>query len=524
MIVKMTKYDIVLFAAEREQFIERLRDIGLVDITTTGWEPAEADRQLLADIESRQKALDFLTAFAASVDYTASAPRAEGSAYAAYTATQADIATAKSEIARLTKVVDEWSGWGDFSVDTIKRLADAGVHLRYFTTQKSTFDKNEAEWSAQYTITLISTVDSIARFVVIGDGDVAIDAQEQKAPAMSVSEAEQAMRDQIATLRRLNTALSACADARNEIAEELATLKMQLQDVRIGATAEQAADGMLLVMEGWAAKETSAQVDAVLDNCPHVIYIKSEPTPQDDTPVQLKNNWFARIFEFVGNMYALPKYGTIDLTPFFAPFYMLFFGICLNDAGYGLILLVLGLAVRNHVCRFDNFVRLFLRLVLRNEHAGVVPFGAFLRFPRQILLCRLGYRHSADTLRHGTENRTHLPNRRCETLALGTRLVYRSALGKFGGRSADVRCNDSVFHRIVARILRSSRVGFGTYAAVQLTGQEHICQYRCRLVGDLQQHHRHFERRVELHPTLRHRSVGRCAGIGVQLACRRFRA
>ena len=83
MIVKMTKYDIVLFAAEREQFIERLRDIGLVDITTTGWEPAEADRQLLADIESRQKALDFLTAFAASVDYTASAPRAEGSAYAA---------------------------------------------------------------------------------------------------------------------------------------------------------------------------------------------------------------------------------------------------------------------------------------------------------------------------------------------------------------------------------------------------------------------------------------------------------
>lgn len=345
MIVKMTKYDIVLFAAEREQFIERLRDIRLVDITTTGWEPAEADRQLLADIESRQKALDFLTAFAASDDYTASAPRAEGSAYAAYTATQADIATAKSEIARLTKVVDEWSGWGDFSVDTIKRLADAGVHLRYFTTQKSTFDKNEAEWSAQYTIALISTVDSIARFVVIGDGDVAIDAQEQKAPAMSVSEAEQAMRDQIATLRRLNTALSACADARNEIAEELATLKMQLQDVRIGATAEQAADGMLLVMEGWAAKETSAQVDAVLDNCPNVIYIKSEPTPQDDTPVQLKNNWFARIFEFVGNMYALPKYGTIDLTPFFAPFYMLFFGICLNDAGYGLILLVLGLAL-----------------------------------------------------------------------------------------------------------------------------------------------------------------------------------
>lgn len=41
-------------------------------------------------------------------------------------------------------------------------------------------------------------------------------------------------------------------------------------------------------------------------------------------------------------MYARPKYGTLDLTPFFAPFYMLFFGICLNDAGYGAILTLLG--------------------------------------------------------------------------------------------------------------------------------------------------------------------------------------
>ena len=56
-----------------------------------------------------------------------------------------------------------------------------------------------------------------------------------------------------------------------------------------------------------------------------------------------KNNRFARLFELVGSLYALPKYGTLDLTPFFAPFYMLFFAICLNDAGYGLILLLAGL-------------------------------------------------------------------------------------------------------------------------------------------------------------------------------------
>ena len=58
--------------------------------------------------------------------------------------------------------------------------------------------------------------------------------------------------------------------------------------------------------------------------------------------MKLKNNRFARVFELVGDMYARPKYGTMDLTPFFAPFYVLFFGICLNDAGYGAILALLG--------------------------------------------------------------------------------------------------------------------------------------------------------------------------------------
>ena len=57
MIVKMMKYDIVLFAAERDRFIESLRESGMVDITTSGWEPTESDRNLLLDIEARTKAL-----------------------------------------------------------------------------------------------------------------------------------------------------------------------------------------------------------------------------------------------------------------------------------------------------------------------------------------------------------------------------------------------------------------------------------------------------------------------------------
>ena len=41
MIAKMAKYDFVLYAAKSEDFIEKLRELGLVDITTTGCEPSE---------------------------------------------------------------------------------------------------------------------------------------------------------------------------------------------------------------------------------------------------------------------------------------------------------------------------------------------------------------------------------------------------------------------------------------------------------------------------------------------------
>ena len=60
MIAPMMKYDFVLFAAQREDFIEKLRELGLVEITTTGWEPSDAERQLMLDLEGHTKALDFI--------------------------------------------------------------------------------------------------------------------------------------------------------------------------------------------------------------------------------------------------------------------------------------------------------------------------------------------------------------------------------------------------------------------------------------------------------------------------------
>ena len=349
MIVKMMKYNIVLFSAERERFIERLRELGMVDITTSGWEPTEADRELVTAIESRVKALAALEQFAAGDEYTAEAPKIEaGKVFESYQSAQAAIAAAKADNARLEKILDEWIAWGDFDCSILAKLAESGLVLRYFTAQRSTFEKSSEEWGANLNIAVVGEDDAMVRFVVIGDGteEIAIDAQEQKAPTMNTSELKAQIEENEVIVKAQNAVISAVADARTEVEAELAALKCQMQDVRIEATADKAAEGLLLVMEGWAEKATSEKVDAMLNEYPNVVYIKENPTPEDDTPVKLKNGPFSRLFELIGGLYALPKYGTLDMTPFFAPFYMLFFAICLNDAGYGAIILALGLLMR----------------------------------------------------------------------------------------------------------------------------------------------------------------------------------
>ena len=346
MISKMTKYDFVLYAGQSEDFIEHLRELGLVDITTTGWEPQEEDRQLLTDIEARMKAKEALEAFRSGETFIESAGTTTN-VFEQYTAASQSIAELRSDIARMTKIVSEWSAWGDFDVETVKNLASQGVVLRFFTTQKSTFDDNSETWNEQYNISVINEEMGIVYFVVVTepDAEVVLDAMEAKLPQYDARKAAAETATLEAEIAKFDTLLSQCAMSIAELDAEISAFKERLQGVKIEATASREADGLLMVMEGWAEKDTAEKVDAMLEEYPNVVYIKSDPTPEDDTPVKLKNNWFSRIFEMVGNMYALPKYGTMDLTPFFAPFYMLFFGICLNDAGYGLILLLLGLGL-----------------------------------------------------------------------------------------------------------------------------------------------------------------------------------
>ena len=349
MISKMIRYDIVLYAGEQEHFVEELRNLGLMDITTTGWEPSESDRGLLLNIEAYNKALDFLAAYRTSAEYNANVEICSNGmeAYECYDKARSERQRITQEVARLEKLADEVAPWGNYSLEDIARLSEQGVTMRFFMAQPAAFDKIVEEAMDGVTIAEVGRTQSAVYFAVVttDNSAVVIDGQEVRLPQMD----SDALRKEVERLnaedKALDVLFSRAAASSELIAGECGKLKEQLQGLKVGAMAQREADGRLLILEGWAEAETAQKVDALLEEYPNLIFERRDATIDDDAPVKLKNNKFARLFELIGAMYALPKYGTIDLTAIFGPFYMLFFAICLCDAGYGLVLLSVGLAL-----------------------------------------------------------------------------------------------------------------------------------------------------------------------------------
>ena len=54
----------------------------------------------------------------------------------------------------------------------------------------------------------------------------------------------------------------------------------------------------------------------------------------------MRNDKFSRLYEPITKMFSLPNYSELDPTPLFAPFFMLFFGLCFGDGGYGLLIII----------------------------------------------------------------------------------------------------------------------------------------------------------------------------------------
>ncbi len=323
MISKMKKYTFLVFHRDYDTFLTQLRDLGVVHIT-------EKAAGLIEDNEDLQAALQHEDELRRLLNQGAPDQLIQ------------ERTTVEERIAAAHEAAKQAAVWGDFDAARIEALKEAGYTLRFFQSSSKAFDP---EWGIK-----VNEKEGKTYFVAVSEYSENSDYSEF--PVTEIAQPEKSEKQWLQEVEHLNGLLAA-ANARIEawqkaniedIKAQLVEARQQIDWQRVQLSTDKLADGALCLIEGFCPIDKEPALNEMLDSA-QVYYEAEEPTKEDNTPIELKNNFYTRLFEPITRLYSLPNYAELDPTPFFAPFFMLFFGLCLGDGGYGLVVLLAGLAV-----------------------------------------------------------------------------------------------------------------------------------------------------------------------------------
>lgn len=342
MISKMKKLAFLIYHKDYDTFLEQVRNLGVVHVVTKSQGEAEnqdlqATIRLSARYAAAIKLLEGMNVKAA--DKTSGNADKGEQILDKLEALQQHDAETNHRIQTIEKEITAMEPWGDFKMESLKRLRDAGYEVGFYICSDKVYDE---EWETQYHAVVINHIGSKVYFVTVTPvtETVSLDVESAKIADRSLSEI-------IQEKERLDSERTETENAMKELAENsIPDLKAaqvrtsQLVDFdKVKLSADSLAGNKLMLLEGWVPAENAQQLNDFLKSS-EVYYEISDPVPGDNVPIQLNNKGFFKLFEPIMKLYMLPKYNELDLTPFFAPFFMLFFGLCLGDTGYGLFILL----------------------------------------------------------------------------------------------------------------------------------------------------------------------------------------
>jgi V/A-type H+-transporting ATPase subunit I len=166
---------------------------------------------------------------------------------------------------------------------------------------------------------------------------------------------EEAMPRMLARLFEIPAEAQECRRQRTALAatnkQDLLRARAAIADWNAAATAHEqsAVTAHAFTIEGWLPEVSAPELERRVHEAagPSVVveHIAREIWGREDAPVVLSNPRLFRPFEVLISLLPLPRYGTIDPTPFVAVFFPLIFGMMLGDVGYGVLLAGIALLV-----------------------------------------------------------------------------------------------------------------------------------------------------------------------------------
>ena len=352
MISPMTKYSFILLNGEQEGLLEKLQEIGLVDITRSVKPVDGPSGDLLRAVEQRKDLVQSIGKIFFPEELKA--VPVEGDLVYAASAALEKLDELGEQMKVLEKEAVAAEPWGEFDPAVLKKLTDAGVPVQFHVSSLKSFDP---EWIRNHPVQVVKEADGKVWFVVAGPDTLP---DRIRAPKRSAAAVRQEIEDVQAQIDHEKAILLTAKQRQGEFEAESRERLTQLDLYLAKQAAVPAAENTIVTLVGYAPTENESAVTAAVEDT-GVFYLKDNAQVDDNPPISFRNNKFVKMFEVLTDMYGRPAYDGFDPTPFIAVFFLLFFAFCMGDAGYGLLLILIGFLLKK-VDSFKSFAPLVITL------------------------------------------------------------------------------------------------------------------------------------------------------------------
>lgn len=342
MIIKMKRYTFLVYHKQYDSFLEQLRELGVLHVIEKAEGVADNDalreKMLFAarvktGITQMQNLCgeDFLPLQIAVTDEQGV------ETLEILEQLNAKIETLQQRTQVVDREIERMHVWGSYDFARLQSLTEEGIFVHLYTCQQSRY---KAEWDEKYECFEIATVGSNKYFAIIDgspEGPV-IDAEPVKLNELNVVGLLDIKAKQEEEMEDLNAQIVQMAPiALWQLKALLMGIENSIDLSKVLLSTQKEADSKVMLLEGYSPEHITEDLNAFLET-EGIYYEVVNPSVDENIPIQLKNSNFSKLFEPITNLFSLPNYNELDPTPFLAPFFMLFFGLCLGDGGYGLII------------------------------------------------------------------------------------------------------------------------------------------------------------------------------------------
>lgn len=337
----MFKYSFLVYHENYSAFLSDIKELGVVHIVERQDEPTTEMQEEFRQIAEIDKLIAFLAKRSEEeVKGDVAIPAGGAELIDEIKNIQTKLEHLNQQLGNKQKELGQLEPWGQFSWDNLDELKQVGVKpLFYYCSSR----KYNPDWENEYNIGVVSDDDRYTYFVMFLEEGVEhpeLDAEEIRLPESSLNEVQTEIKSIETEIEALEAQLNGYAKSGVDV---LKSYKYKIQDTlslenAIHQTDSQV-EGKVKLLEGWIPDNSIEKLESYLEQ-KSVLYLKSESKSDEKPPIKLKNGPFSKLFEPIGELFSLPSYIELDLTPYFAPFFLMFFGFCLGDAGYGVLFII----------------------------------------------------------------------------------------------------------------------------------------------------------------------------------------